>query len=506
VDASSAVDVGISGSFVAGNVLVENGHSLMGGGLVTASVINDGLIEANGSLGAGIPGPGTLNITGPVTGTGTIDITTNSNLRIDGSLTASQVISFGSGGQGELILGIPGTSLADPIQGLSDGDRIELAGISITAAGVSSPGTVTVTEADGSSYQLTDVNFAAGSNQQFAVGYDPTTGYDFAQVTLCFLAGTHIATRTGNIPVERLKIGDTVLTHRREARPITWVGEGRVLATRGRRTAATPVIVCKGALADNVPHRDLHVTKGHSFYLNGVLIPVEFLVNHRSIIWDDHAQEVHLYHIELASHDVLLANGAPAESYRDDGNRWLFRNANSGWGLPAQEPCAPILTGGPIVDAVWRQLVERAGPRPGLPVTDDPDVHLLVDGRRVDAMARHGEAYIFPLYSRPLSVRVMSRSGTPAELGLVRDVRELGVAVRRIALRQATRFRLLQATDVRLTDGFYDYEADNDFRWTNGDALVPEDLFAGFTGPMQLVLHVGCTTQYLDFGTAVRVA
>jgi hypothetical protein len=34
------------------------------------------------------------------------------------------------------------------------------------------------------------------------------------------------------------------------------------------------------------------------------------------------------HHIELASHDVLLADGAPAESYRDDGNRWLFRNIN----------------------------------------------------------------------------------------------------------------------------------------------------------------------------------
>ena len=44
---------------------------------------------------------------------------------------------------------------------------------------------------------------------------------------------------------------------------------------------------------------------------------------------------------------MLVANGAPAESYRDDGNRWLFQNANSGWDLPPQQPCAPVLTGGP---------------------------------------------------------------------------------------------------------------------------------------------------------------
>ncbi len=79
---------------------------------------------------------------------------------------------------------------------------------------------------------------------------------------------------------------------------------------------------------------------------------------------------------------MLLANGAPAESYRDDGNRWLFHNANTGWDQPAKAPCAPVLTGGPVVDAVWQRLLERSGPRPGLPLTDDPDVHLLVDGVR----------------------------------------------------------------------------------------------------------------------------
>ena len=193
----------------------------------------------------------------------------------------------------------------------------------------------------------------------------PATGDSFIQAALCFCAGTSIATPSGEVPVERLAVGDLVLTHSGEARPIVWIGVGRVLATRGRRNAATPVIVRKGALADNVPHRDLRVTKGHAFYLDGALIPVEFLVNHRSILWDDRAQEVALYHVELATHDVLLANGAPAESYRDDGNRWLFHNANSGWDLPAQPPCAPVLTGGPMVDAVWRRLLERAGPRPG---------------------------------------------------------------------------------------------------------------------------------------------
>ena len=199
-----------------------------------------------------------------------------------------------------------------------------------------------------------------------AVQSDGSGGTD---VVVCFAAGTQIGTPDGEVPVERLQIGDLVLTAHNGARPVTWIGQGKVLATRGRRSAATPVIVRKGALADNVPNRDLRVTKAHSLYIDDVLIPVEFLVNHRTILWDDRAQEVAIYHVELDSHDVLLANGAPAESYRDDGNRWLFHNANAGWHLPPQDPCASVLTGGAVVDAVWRRLLDRAGPRALPPLT-----------------------------------------------------------------------------------------------------------------------------------------
>jgi hypothetical protein len=279
-----------------------------------------------------------------------------------------------------------------------------------------------------------------------------------------------------------------------------------VLATRGRRNAATPVIVRKGALADNVPHRDLRVTKGHSLCIDDVLIPVEFLVNHCSILWDDHAQEVKLYHIELATHDVLLANGAPAESYRDDGNRWLFQNANCGWDLPMQEPCAPVLTGGPLVDAVWRRLLDRARPRRSLPLTEDADLHVLVDGRRVDAAERIGEAYVFRLSMLPSALNIVSRAGAPAELGLARDPRVLGVALRRLVVRKGTKFRVTEANDNRLANGFHAFEANNGFRWTDGDATIPAELYGGFTAPVELVLLIGATAHYPFDGCVQRVA
>jgi uncharacterized repeat protein (TIGR03803 family) len=323
---------------------------------------------------------------------------------------------------------------------------------------------------------------------------------------VCFARGTQIATPAGEMPVEQLSVGDTVLPAKGQAQPIVWIGVGRVLVTPGRRSAATPVIVRRNALADNVPHRDLHVTKGHSLFIDDVLIPVEFLVNHRSIIWDDQAREVDIYHVELAKHGVLIADGALAESYRDDGNRWLFQNGNSGWGLPPQLPCAPVLTGEPIVDAIWRRLLDRAGPRPGLPTTADADLHLLVDGRRVDGKTLHGGVHLFHLSRRPASVSIVSRAAAPQELGRARDPRCLGVAVRRIVLRQDSKFRVTKAADASLVDGFHQFEAENGHRWTDGDAVVPTELFAGYTGAMEIMLEVAGSTHYLDTGDRQQVA
>jgi hypothetical protein len=267
------------------------------------------------------------------------------------------------------------------------------------------------------------------------------------------------------------------------------------------------VIVRKGALADNVPHHDLRVTKGHSLYIDGVLIPVESLVNHRSILFDDQAGEVKFYHIELATHDVLLANGAPMESYRDDGNRWLFRNANSGWALPPHAHYAPLFTTGSTVDAVWRRLLERAGPRPGLPLTNEPDLHLLVDGRRVDALDRRDGDYVFRLPAKPRNVLICSRAAVPQELGLARDPRMLGVAIRRIALVQAERQHAIDPSHASLTDGYHAYEPENGIRWTNGNAELPTSLFAGMSGAGLLMLHIGnAMAQYPDDGGVRRAA
>jgi hypothetical protein len=163
-----------------------------------------------------------------------------------------------------------------------------------------------------------------------------------------------------------------------------------------------------------------------------------------------------------------------------------------------------VLTGGPVVDAVWRRLLEACGPRPSVPLTAEADVHLVVDGVRVDGV-RTGEIHVFAVNASD-GVRLVSRSAVPQELGLARDPRCLGVAVRRMSIRQGTHFRTIRGDDARLTDGFHAFEPGTALRWTDGDATLPAALFAGFSRPCELVIHLGGTASYIDDGAAEKVA
>ena len=317
-------------------------------------------------------------------------------------------------------------------------------------------------------------------------------GYDLN----CYLEGTSIATPEGEIAVQNLDIGDRVLTIDGAVKSIVWVGFGRALAPRGRRSAATPIIVRKGALSDNVPYRDLYITKGHSLFLDGVLIPAEFLVNHRSIVWDDYAREVTVYHIELEDHDVLLANGAPAETYRDDENRWLFQNGPTSPSQMPKPPFAPVLTGGPIVDRVWKRLLDRSGAGPIPSLTSEPDIHLIVNRCRIDGTVQPNGALGFRLPPSPAEIRVMSRAAAQDELGLARDPRRLGIALRQIVIWKGYQPTVIEADDSRLSDGFHEHEPDNGFRWTNGDAVLPEAILAELKSACELELHIAATTRY----------
>jgi hypothetical protein len=59
---------------------------------------------------------------------------------------------------------------------------------------------------------------------------------------------------------------------------------------------------------------------------------------------------------------------------------------------------------------------------------------------------------------------------------------------------------VIEVEDSCLAQGFHLFEADNGFRWTDGDASIPLDVFGDMTGPVDVMIDVGATARYLDEG------
>jgi hypothetical protein len=207
----------------------------------------------------------------------------------------------------------------------------------------------------------------------------------------------------------------------------------------------------------------------------------------------------------LPSHDVLIADGAPAESYKEDDNRDQFHNTDRP-AVAAKKSAwfAPVQTDGPVVDAVWRRLLARSGfTCPTL--TADPDLHLIADGERVDAevdvQAAGDGVYRFRLERAPAGdLRIGSRGASPAEIGRNPDRRRLGVAIRSLVLRGASLHGAERTTTLPydwpwLRQGFHQAEAWG-ARWTDGDALVPNRVFRGYAGALEIVVTTGGEMQY----------
>lgn len=117
-------------------------------------------------------------------------------------------------------------------------------------------------------------------------------------------------------------------------------------------------------------------------------------------------------------------------------------------------------------------------------------------GVRVDGSSRRGGFRVFSLPRRPASLRLVSRAASPAELGLARDPRPLGVAVRQIRVWQGARMHAMDAADDALTEGFHSFEPDNAWRWTSGDATIPATLLADINGACEVELCVAGAMRY----------
>jgi hypothetical protein len=151
---------------------------------------------------------------------------------------------------------------------------------------------------------------------------------DTADFTVCFAAGTRIATPCGEIPVEDLTIGTRILTAEGRTVPVKWVGR-QTVSTRFSPDRLRMIRIRAGALGKDLPQRDLVVTADHALALDGLLINAGALVNGSTIDIlpaTDLAERYTIYHVETEAHDVILAEGVPSETYVDYVQRRAFDN------------------------------------------------------------------------------------------------------------------------------------------------------------------------------------
>jgi autotransporter passenger strand-loop-strand repeat protein len=349
---------------------VATGETVFGGGVI------DLFLKGGIVLDAVVSSGGELNVSGNafasntvLTNGGVLDLQ-SPKANADGTLTFS-----GAAKLEETAIVSSGFGVGATISGFGAGDTIDLTlfgSNSILTSAVVSGNTVETVTSGGDSESFT---FAGtfGANF-FALQPDSGSGVEITASAPCFRMGTRILTERGQVAVEALRVGDVLITASGDAQPITWIGHREIACRRhAERQKILPVRVAAGAFGDNRPMRDLYLSPDHAVFAEQVLIPVKHLINGTTIQQID-VEMVVYFHIELAAHDIVLAEGLPAESYLDTGDRDAFANGGNlialhpSWASEARDVslvmealgAAPLRVVGAEVDRVKAHLTSRA--------------------------------------------------------------------------------------------------------------------------------------------------
>jgi Hint domain len=173
-------------------------------------------------------------------------------------------------------------------------------------------------------YFITNAAFSGADNP---AGGQLTLVNDQVPGPECFLAGTKLLSPTGEVTVENLKPGDLVLTSDQATVTVRWIGRHTVSRRFSDPLRVLPIRVKAGALAENVPCRDLLVSPDHALFIDGVLIHAGALVNGTSVVREPNVpMSFTYYHVEVDDHSLILAENTPAETFVDNVDRMHFDN------------------------------------------------------------------------------------------------------------------------------------------------------------------------------------
>jgi collagen type I/II/III/V/XI/XXIV/XXVII alpha len=362
---SITVTNGASASISGSTVAVGGTISLSGGGTISVFASGNPFTES-GEIS--VSGTSTLQNQGNATGGGTITLAQSATAQVFG--LAGTVVFLDA--TDLLEISNPGTFSGSIVgfQSLSPStlDTIELVNQPVTKidpyVGDSNSGTLTLENNSVVVAQLNLVGNYVGAN----FGTTAVGNNTFLTLVPCFAAGARILTERGAVPVEALHMGQRVWAHSgdeiMELRPIVWIGHRIVHCQRHPSPRQVwPVRVAARAFGTGQPKQDLFLSPDHAVFVAGVLIPIHALINETTIA-QVRVPRVTYYHVELAEHAILLAEGMPAESYLDAGDRSAFANGGDRVALFPNfatfrreiAGCAPWVAAGPTINAVRREI------------------------------------------------------------------------------------------------------------------------------------------------------
>ena len=348
-------------------------------------------------------------------------------------------------------------ALTAPVATAADGVLVTL-NFTLPSIGAVVQGTVTVN----------DYSNSAGS------GFGASPSNTLAAAA-CFATGTRIAVPGGAVRVEALQTGDAVLTASGAVRPIVWIGRREVdIARHPEPDSVRPIRIQANAVAPGQPVDDLLLSPDHALLIDGMLIGAHALVNGGSIA-PETMDHVGYWHVELETHDIILAEGVPVESYLDTGHRDSFEGITMRLHPVfidlghAAVPVFPYVTDPERVEPIWQRLTDRATASSLQPSTDEPDVALIASGRRIVPSTDGSGRHVFAVPAGTRQATLVSRTARPSDrMPWCGDRRLLGVAVGFV---QVDGVAVALET---LSDGWHAAEHNDGqrWRWTNGAAAI----------------------------------
>ena len=264
-----------------------------------------------------------------LSGSGTVDLAGSTLKLTGGSLSSDLTINFdqvASGGS-QNVLDIPNYYQDLKLTNLGYGDVITYGGVDLSLIEIGSSGDFILVAHFGQYYNpsIGTVTLAPGTNPHDFTNSGGSFIYNGPAP--CFMQGTMIATPEGAIAVERIVPGTELLLANGQTRMVRWVGHSVVATRFADPLVHLPIRIKAGAIGENMPVRDLLVSPEHAVFIDGVLVQAGALVNGLSVIREETVPErFTYYHIELDSHELLLAEGMAAESFVDNVSRIRFHN------------------------------------------------------------------------------------------------------------------------------------------------------------------------------------